>query len=88
MLRIRWKTNIDDMFAPLGIPIGNMADTYVESLESFGKKRGQIAHNVQESISTVYNFSDEKASINRLLNETIEEIDKKAELYLNENEQN
>lgn len=80
------KNNIDDMFAPLGIPIRNMADTYVESLESFGKKRGQIAHNVQESISTVYNFSDEKASINRLLNETIEEIDKKAELYLNENE--
>lgn len=76
------KANINDMFAPLGIPINIMSDTYIESLESFGKKRGQIAHNVKESIITTYNFSDEKAMINRLLNETLEEIDKRAENFI------
>ena len=33
------KANIDEMFAPLGMPISSMTVTYVESLESFGKKR-------------------------------------------------
>ncbi len=76
------KTNINDMFAPLGIPISIMSDTYVESLEAFGKKRGQIAHNVKESIITIYNFSDEKAMINRLFTETLEEVDKRAEKFI------
>ena len=73
------KANIDEMFAPLGIPISEMTDTYVDTLESFGKKRGQIAHNGREALTTTYNFSDEESTINRLLTETLSEIDEKAE---------
>ena len=72
------KTNIDEMFAPLGMPISGMSITYVESLDSFGKKRGQIAHNGREALTTIYNFFNEKASIERLLKETLTEIDEKA----------
>ena len=73
------KVNIDEMFAPLGMPISEMTDTYVDTLESFGKKRGQIAHNGREALTTTYNFSDEESTINRLLTETLSEIDEKAE---------
>ncbi len=73
------KANIDEMFAPIGLPISTMSDTYLESLESFGKKRGQIAHNVKEALTTMYNFSNEKTNINTLLNNTLIEIDESAE---------
>lgn len=73
------KANIDEMFAPLGMPTSGMSDTYLESLESFGKKRGQIAHNVKEALTTTYSFSIEKTAINALLNDTLSEIDEKAE---------
>lgn len=73
------KANIDEMFAPLGMPISSMPDTYLEALENFGKKRGQIAHNVKEALTTTYNFSIEKTAINALLNDTLSEIDKKVE---------
>lgn len=78
------KTNIDNMFAPLGIPIASMSDIYVESLEAFGKKRGQIAHNVKEAIKTTYNYSDEKKVIDTLFEETLIEIDGKAESLIGE----
>ena len=73
------KANIDEMFAPLGMPISKMSETYVESLESFGKKRGQIAHNGHEALTTTYNFSNEKSTIEILLKDTFEEIDEKVE---------
>lgn len=76
------KANIDEMFAPLGMPISGMSDTYLEALENFGKKRGQIAHNVKEALTTTYSFSNEKAAINALLNDTLNEIDGKAERLL------
>lgn len=76
------KANIDEMFAPLGMPTSSMSDTYLEALESFGKKRGQIAHNVKAALSITYSFSIEKTAINALLNDTLSEIDEKAERLL------
>ncbi|MBQ8298377.1 MAG: hypothetical protein IJX99_00625 [Clostridia bacterium] len=73
------KSNINDMFAPLGMPISDMTDTYVEALEIFGKKRGQIAHNGKEALTTIYNFFDEKTAIEKLFDDTLYEIDEKAE---------
>lgn len=76
------KANINGLYAPIGIPISILSDTYLDLLEIFAKKRGKIAHNVKESLLTTYNYKQEKEQIDTLLSETLQEIDKKAEVLL------
>lgn len=75
------KNNINELLAPIGLPVNKLSETYVAALENFGKKRGQIAHNVKEAIVSAYNYKNEKDVIARLEEETLFEIDTKVETY-------
>lgn len=75
------KTNINELLAPIGLPITKLSETYIASLDNFGKKRGQIAHNVREALILTYSYKNEKDEIARLENDTLSEVDKKVETY-------
>ncbi len=76
------KSNIEEMLNPVSLIVESLSDVYLGSMDTFGKKRGEIAHNDSNALKTLYNFQVEKSKILDILNDTLEQIDNKAETYL------
>lgn len=76
------KNDIIIMLNPICLFVEEISDLYLEKLDCFGKKRGDIAHNSQSSMQYRYNFRSEIADITIILDETLEQIDKRLETYL------
>lgn len=76
------KNDIINMLNPICLFVEEIPDLYLEKLDRFGKKRGDIAHNSQSSMQYRYNFRSEIADITIILDETLEQIDKRLETYL------
>lgn len=69
------KDNLFKMLTPIGVDILSLPETYIDQMESFGKKRGAIAHNGVQAISTNYNYSNEQKQIKILLDDTLKSVD-------------
>lgn len=75
------KANIKEMLNPVSLISEDLSELYLESMEAFGKKRGEIAHNASNALKSLYNFQIEKNEIHNILSMTLEQIDNKAETY-------
>lgn len=76
------KSNIKEMLNPVSLVYDNVSELYLEKMETFGKKRGEIAHNSKNALKISYNFILEKQIIQDMLKDTLNEIDSKLETYL------
>lgn len=67
--------NFKTLILPTGIDIGSLDQTWLTNIDSFGTKRGEVAHNAKRTQGTI-NPKDEFESVQALLN-GIEDLDKK-----------
>lgn len=76
------KSNIKEMLEPVSLIYESLSELYLENMETFGKKRGEIAHNSIKSLTVSYNFKLENQKIQDILKDTLNELDCKLETYL------
>jgi uncharacterized protein YjbJ (UPF0337 family) len=67
--------NFKTLILPTGIDIGSLDQTWLTNIDSFGTKRGEVAHKAKRTQGTI-NPKDEFESVQALLN-GIEDLDKK-----------
>ncbi|MCH8542142.1 MAG: hypothetical protein LAT61_01105 [Alcanivorax sp.] len=69
------EKNFKTLIIPTGIDIGSLDQTWLTNIDSFGTKRGEVAHKAKRTQGTI-NPKDEFESVQALLN-GIEDLDKK-----------
>ena len=75
--------NFKTLILPTGIDIGSLDQTWLTNIDSFGTKRGEVAHKAKRTQGTI-NPKDEFESVQALLN-GIEDLDKKIVQLRSEN---
>ncbi|MBU2887457.1 hypothetical protein KO507_16950 [Gilvimarinus agarilyticus] len=75
--------NFKTLILPTGIDIGSLDQTWLTNIDSFGTKRGEVAHKAKRTQGTI-NPKDEFESVQALLN-GLEDLDKKIMQLRSEN---
>tara|TARA_Y100000815_G_scaffold271473_1_gene298118 strand:- start:1252 stop:1842 length:591 start_codon:yes stop_codon:yes gene_type:complete len=75
--------NFKTLILPTGIDIGSLDQTWLTNIDSFGTKRGEVAHKAKRAQGTI-NPKDEFESVQTLL-DGIEDLDRRIVQLRNEN---
>lgn len=73
--------NLKKLFEPTGFDTENLDDVYVTKINSFAKKRCEIAHNGEPLLCRMLSFEQEKSAVDWLMQETEQQIDEYFSLF-------